>query len=66
MPSYDFLLERVEANAAKTPNKMAVGFIAAGPEGGNLQKKLTYKELSDETSRIACFLLENGVKAGDR
>ena len=62
----DFLLDRLAANAAKTPNKMAVGFITPGPQGGNLQKKMTYKELEEETTRIACFLLEKGVKKGDR
>jgi acyl-CoA synthetase (AMP-forming)/AMP-acid ligase II len=64
--TWDLLLDRLEENASKYPNKTAVGFISPGPQGGSLQKKLTYQELAQETSNIAAFLLESGIQKGDR
>ena len=63
---WDLLLDRLEKNAQKYPTKTAIGFISPGPDGGTLPKKLTYQELSKETSNLASFLLESGLKRGDR
>jgi acyl-CoA synthetase (AMP-forming)/AMP-acid ligase II len=63
---WDLLLDRLEANVAKYPKKLAVGYISPGPRGGSVSKQLTYEELAKETSSLASFLLESGLKKGDR
>ncbi|MBN2224511.1 MAG: AMP-binding protein [Deltaproteobacteria bacterium] len=52
-PLYGFLKEQ----AQKKPNKDAVIFF---------HKKTTYNELDDLSDRVAHFLVENGVRKGDR
>jgi len=64
--SYPMFLSRLEQNVLKYSSKTAVGFLSPGADGGNLQKSMTYKELSAETSKIASFLIEKGLKKGDR
>ena len=61
------LLERLEENEKKDPSKSAFSFIASGLDGGNISKSVTYRELSDQTTALAKYLLTcTGLKKGDR
>jgi len=62
----DFLLDRVAENARRRPTKVAVSFLAGGPNGGKLQSQLTYAELEEETTAIANRLVDAGIARGDR
>lgn len=64
--SCDLLLDRLAANAQKTPDKQATAFIAPGSNGGKIEKKLTYQELEQETSELASRLVAAGIQKGDR
>jgi acyl-coenzyme A synthetase/AMP-(fatty) acid ligase len=65
---WDFLLNRLAANAAKHPAKVAMAFVTPGPNGGKLSKQntFTYLQLEQETSGLAARLLESGMVQGDR
>jgi len=52
------LCNYLEASASRYPERLA----AVDADGGSL----TYQELNDRASRIAGFLVEQGVRAGDR
>lgn len=52
------LIDYLEASATRYPERVAV----VDPDG----TALTYRELSERASRVAGFLAEQGVRAGDR
>ena len=57
-PHCKHLCNYLEASASRYPERLA----AADADGG----ALTYQELNERASRIAGFLVEQGVRAGDR
>jgi acyl-CoA synthetase (AMP-forming)/AMP-acid ligase II len=61
----DFFLDRLTQNAARYPTKTAVTFLASGPNGGKVESQLTYSQLQEQTSALACRLLQNGLTQGD-
>jgi acyl-CoA synthetase (AMP-forming)/AMP-acid ligase II len=61
----DLFLDRLTQNAARYPTKTAVTFLASGPNGGKVESQLTYSQLQEQTSALACRLLENGLTQGD-
>jgi acyl-CoA synthetase (AMP-forming)/AMP-acid ligase II len=63
--SCDLLLDRIEQNAAKYPSKTAVTFLASGPDGGKVEKRITYKELVTQVNSIASRLSDT-IQPGDR
>eukprot|EP00531_Pseudo-nitzschia_arenysensis_P009436 CAMPEP_0116149928 /NCGR_PEP_ID=MMETSP0329-20121206/19247_1 /TAXON_ID=697910 /ORGANISM="Pseudo-nitzschia arenysensis, Strain B593" /LENGTH=772 /DNA_ID=CAMNT_0003646351 /DNA_START=74 /DNA_END=2395 /DNA_ORIENTATION=- len=61
------LLERLEANEGKDPTKKAFSFVASGLAGGNITKSCTYRELQEQTTTLAKYLLTcTDLKKGDR
>ena len=68
MAECDILLDRIRANVEKDPSKNAVFFLQPGPDGGKVQKSLTYQQLWDETEAIAALLADPqyGLEKGDR
>jgi acyl-CoA synthetase (AMP-forming)/AMP-acid ligase II len=52
------LVEYLEASARRVPDRTAV----VDPDGGSL----SYAELDDAANRVAAFLADSGVEAGDR
>ena len=62
----ELLLDRIEKNTAKHPSKIAVTFLASGPDGGKVEKALSYHELSTKLLEIACRLQSEGIQPGDR
>ena len=61
------LLDRLEENEKQDPSKAAFSFISSGLDGGNISKSVTYRELSDQTTALAKYLLTcTGLKKGDR
>ena len=52
------LCEYLETSARRVPERVA----AADPEGG----AVTYRDLNDRADRIAGFLVERGIRPGDR
>jgi acyl-CoA synthetase (AMP-forming)/AMP-acid ligase II len=64
--SPDLLLDRLAQNASRSPNKTAVTFLSSGPNGGKVERTLTYSELAKETTSLASRLLESGLSKGDR
>lgn len=64
--SSDLLLDRISANAVKSPTKRAVAFIAPGADGGSISSELSYAELETTTTALACQLLSEGIREGDR
>jgi acyl-CoA synthetase (AMP-forming)/AMP-acid ligase II len=64
--SCDLLLDRIEQNAAKCPTKTAVTFLTSGPDGGKVEKSLTYQELATKLQVVASRLLSEGIQPGDR
>ncbi len=61
----DSLLDRLEENVSKTPTKDALTFLKSGANGGIIEAEYTYKELWDETEKLALHLVESGVQRGD-
>jgi acyl-CoA synthetase (AMP-forming)/AMP-acid ligase II len=62
------LLERLASHAENCPNKTAFTFLGNGPNGGNLERTLTYRQLADETDQVAAALVAAagiGLKKGD-
>mmetsp|Transcript_27901 Transcript_27901/g.41180 ORF Transcript_27901/g.41180 Transcript_27901/m.41180 type:complete len:725 (+) Transcript_27901:22-2196(+) len=57
--SSDLLLDRLEQNAVDYASKKATTFLASGPNGGKVERSLTYEELMHEVNFIATFLLDN-------
>lgn len=55
----DLLLDRIEQNAAKYPSKTAVTFLVSGPDGGKVEKNLTYQELVQEMTSVANRLVHH-------
>jgi acyl-coenzyme A synthetase/AMP-(fatty) acid ligase len=62
---YDFLLDRLEQHVTSQPDKTAATFLSPGPQGGKVQKQYTYSEIHQESTRIAQYLLSQGLKAGE-
>jgi len=50
------ILDRLASHTQQTPDKLAFTFLGNGPNGGKLEKSLTYRQLSEETDRIASVL----------
>ncbi len=61
----DSLLKRLEKNVAKSPDKDALTFLGSGPNGGVIEKKLTYADIEKCTNDLALNLLSSGLKKGD-
>jgi acyl-CoA synthetase (AMP-forming)/AMP-acid ligase II len=66
MTSCDLLLDRLEQNASKFGTKTAITYLASGPNGGKVEKQLTYSELVQQTNDLAVRLVEAGLSCGDR
>lgn len=62
--SCDLLLNRLEQNAVTYASKKAVTFLGSGPDGGKVERSLTYKELMNEVNSVAIFLLDK-ISPGD-
>ena len=62
----DLLLDRLAGNSKTYASKTAVTFLSAGPDGGSIDKQLTYSELEEKSSGLSSRLLKSGLKAGDR
>jgi acyl-CoA synthetase (AMP-forming)/AMP-acid ligase II len=62
----ELLLKRLDYNVTKHASKKLLSFISPGPNGGKLQRQLTYAEVGHETSQMAHRLLEAGISKGDR
>jgi acyl-CoA synthetase (AMP-forming)/AMP-acid ligase II len=61
------LLDRLALHSRQTPNKLAATFLGPGPDGGAVQRQLTYGELDSVTSRLAERLTaREGMNPGDR
>ncbi len=61
------LLERLQENERKDPTKKAFSFVASGLDGGNIIKSCTYRELQEQTTTLAKYLLTcTDLKKGDR
>ena len=50
------LLERLAGHAQNCPDKTAFTFLGNGPNGGKVERTLTYRQLADETDRVAAAL----------
>lgn len=64
--SCDLLLERLSQNARTYATKKAVTFLAPGPQGGKVEREMTYEQIEVETTALAGRLLDKGLKQGDR
>ena len=61
------LLDRLEENETKDPTKKAFSFVSSGLDGGNITKSCTYREIQNQTTALAKYLLTcTGLKKGDR
>jgi acyl-CoA synthetase (AMP-forming)/AMP-acid ligase II len=61
------LLDRLALHSRQSPNKVAATFLAPGPDGGTVQRRLTYGELDRVTSGLAERLTaREGLNPGDR
>ena len=63
--SWDLLLDRLAENASRNPSKTAIAFLSPGPDGGKLEKKLSYGALAQETTGLANLLLNKGLAKGN-
>lgn len=61
--SPDFLLDRLQQNAQRYPDKTAISFLSSS---GKVEDQLTYSELEQATTDIASRLFESGLAQGDR
>lgn len=65
------LLERLAGHVQTCPDKIAFTFLGSGPNGGKVERTLTYRHLADETDRVASSLVAAaatggvGLKKGD-
>ena len=67
------LLDRLASHAQSSPDKTAFTFLGSGPNGGKVERTLTYRQLADETDRVASSLVGTaatntggvGLKKGD-
>ena len=66
MTSYPLLLDRLEQNARKYSDKTVITYLASAPNGGKVEKQLTYSDLAQQTDDLANRLLECGLSNGDR
>jgi acyl-CoA synthetase (AMP-forming)/AMP-acid ligase II/acyl carrier protein len=65
--SLPLLLDQLEENAAKHPNKTVFSFLSPGLNGGRISASLTYAELQQQTTDLAQRLLsQGGLSKGDR
>mmetsp|Transcript_25766 Transcript_25766/g.52385 ORF Transcript_25766/g.52385 Transcript_25766/m.52385 type:complete len:793 (+) Transcript_25766:135-2513(+) len=70
-PAPSSLLDRLALHTSNAPNKVALTFLGNGPNGGKVERTLTYQQLTDETDRVASVLLTatggggRGLKKGD-
>jgi acyl-CoA synthetase (AMP-forming)/AMP-acid ligase II len=62
----DLLLERLAQHVIKQPTKNIFSFLSPGPNGGKIQRQLTYQDLDRDTSELAQRLLEAGLVKGER
>jgi acyl-coenzyme A synthetase/AMP-(fatty) acid ligase len=62
----ELLLKRLDYNVTKHASKKLLSYISPGPNGGKLQRQLTYAEVGHETSQMAQQLREAGISKGDR
>lgn len=62
-PPPDSLLDRLSTNAAKWPEKQAIAFLSSK---GEIEQKLTYQELEQQTDTLASALLSKGLAPGER
>eukprot|EP00536_Pseudo-nitzschia_multiseries_P014630 jgi/Psemu1/262284/estExt_Genewise1Plus.C_7430001 len=61
------LLQRLESNETRDPSKTAFSFLASGLDGGRILKSSTYRELQEQTTSLAKYLLTcTGLQKGDR
>ena len=60
------LLDRLASNTAATGSKTAITYLGSGPNGGKVERKVTYAELEQKTIGLAHKLLRSGLKQGDR
>lgn len=66
MTSYHLVLDRLEQNARKYPNKTVITYLTSAPNGGKVETQLTYSDLVQRTDDLANRLLECGLTKGDR
>lgn len=64
--SWDLLLDRLAKNAKNNGTKIAIAFVAPGPDGGKLSLQLSYSEVEAQTTELALRLRNSGLKKGDR
>ena len=62
----DLLLARLSKNASQYPSKKVIHFLSPGKNGGQVDRDMTYEQVEAETSALAGYLLEKGLKKGDR
>lgn len=65
MSSPDSILTRLALFASDDPKKVALTFLSPGPDGGNIQNTLTYKQIAQQTDDIALYLQSNSLSKGD-
>ncbi|KAG7342591.1 acyl-CoA synthetase AMP-forming/AMP-acid ligase II [Nitzschia inconspicua] len=64
---YPLLLDRLEENASKYPQKTVFTFLSPGLNGGRISASLTYRQLQQQSSTLATrLLLQSGLSTGDR
>ena len=51
------LLDRLASHAQSSPDKTVFTFLGSGPNGGKVERTLTYRQLADETDRVASSLV---------
>eukprot|EP00563_Minutocellus_polymorphus_P004895 CAMPEP_0181045032 /NCGR_PEP_ID=MMETSP1070-20121207/13587_1 /TAXON_ID=265543 /ORGANISM="Minutocellus polymorphus, Strain NH13" /LENGTH=834 /DNA_ID=CAMNT_0023123525 /DNA_START=136 /DNA_END=2636 /DNA_ORIENTATION=- len=60
------LLERLASHAQTCPDKTAFTFLGNGPNGGKVERTLTYRQLADETDRVAAALTAPASASGKK
>lgn len=67
IPTSTHLLHKfVEGHRRLTANNIALEFATSIMEGYVVKETWTYAQLDDEGNKVANYLLDNGVKTGDR
>ena len=60
--SFNFAFDIVDSIAMKTPNKLALLYVA----DDGLEKSFTFKDIKDYSSKAANYFLSLGIKRGDK
>ncbi|VEU33336.1 unnamed protein product [Pseudo-nitzschia multistriata] len=67
MAGATLLLDRLEENEGRDPSKKAFSFLASGSNGGRIAASCSYRELQEQTTSLAKYLLTcTGLQRGDR